>query len=355
TLVLVLTGGTSTIAKEVALRSNKPTAILAHGEDNSLPSSIEAREKLRSKGIYAKLIYLDYEQLELNEKLNAFAKIAKAYNYLRNFKIIGIETNIERYVNIGDLKIEVVNISDQELSNALNSVSDNEISQLEEKLAKWTEVIDVSTDDLKNSIKLYLATSKILEKYGAKAVTFNCFKFILKHKITPCLTLSLLNSRGFLGVCEAEIPAAIAMAIGKAISEKPTFMGNFSAFNTMKNTITLAHCTAPLNVAKGKSRLVKHFETELSVSLDVPIEEAHVALITLSRDLNQVMVVEGKVVQSSMGNPSMCRTQIEIKIDMPVDKFVEKTLGNHQIMVFGKMAKVINELAQTLKIEVVNP
>ncbi len=355
TIIIVLTGGTSTIAKEVALRSKKPIAFLAHGEDNSLPSAIEAREKLKIEGIYSKLLYVDLEQKTLNKELKVFANVAKAYDYLSNLKIIGIETNLNNYISIGEIKIKIINVSEEELSSTMKSINDIEVAQLEEELTKRTEITDISESDLKKSIKLYLAIRRLMKKYGANGVTFNCFKFILKYKITPCLTISLTNSNGFIGACEAEVPAAIAMIIGSSLSTKPSFMGNLSAFNIKSNTITLAHCTAPLNIAEGKARLVRHFETGLSVSLDVPMSRQDVTLLSLSKDLSQLMAIEGEILQSSMKNPSMCRTQVEVKLSVPVEKFMEKALGNHQTIVFCKVREVIEELAKNLGVEFVSP
>ncbi|RLE48844.1 MAG: hypothetical protein DRJ18_01145 [Candidatus Methanomethylicota archaeon] len=80
-----------------------------------------------------------------------------------------------------------------------------------------------------------------------------------------------------------------------------------------------------------------------------------VTLLSLSKDLSQLMAIEGEILQSSMKNPSMCRTQVEVKLSVPVEKFMEKALGNHQTIVFCKVREVIEELAKNLGVEFVSP
>ncbi len=353
--IAILTGGTSSLAVKVLEKIKKKGVIIAHNRDNSLPSAIETREKAKLQGYDTELFYLDFDNLNENE-IVSFKKAIDIVDELIELKAMVVgKSKMMNNLKIGDIPIKIVEVNYESIEKERSKISELEVDKVKRRVLELSEISEINEKDLEDAIKLYLAIKKLMYKHNVNAVLFNCFNYIVKYGITPCLALSLLNSEGLYGVCESDIPMMIGMVIGKILANKASFMGNLSSYNVYTNTLILAHCTAPLILTDRKAILVKHFETGLSVSIDLPFpKNLRVTLISISRTLNEIIVARGLIVDSSMKIPNMCRTQIKIKLEIPVKNFIDKTLGNHHLVIFDDKVSVIEKLAEILGIKIIS-
>ena len=47
-------------------------------------------------------------------------------------------------------------------------------------------------------------------------------------------------------------------------------------------------------------------------------------------------------------NPNMCRTQLHLRLDEPLDYFLERSIGNHHVIVRGDHVKKLETILQQL-------
>jgi L-fucose isomerase-like protein len=178
-----------------------------------------------------------------NSKICQIGKIPDGFKDLyfderRIFKNLGIE--IVRGIEIEDVLRE-----SEKLNNKIILQETEKIKQLFSNIeARDTKIVD--------SIKIYFVLKKICEENNFKALGFSCWpKLRVLKQLTPCLSLSMLNSSGIPTACEADILGAISMYLLYLLSlEKPVSIMDLPAFDEKDNSILLWHCgMAPFEMA----------------------------------------------------------------------------------------------------------
>ena len=94
-IIYCLTGGTSKIAYEISGKCNAPLWLMADESDNSLPSTINLREKVRRIGRIAKIIYLNEPIERIYRKLETFNRVVNIFDLFRKHYFTEI-----RYISI---------------------------------------------------------------------------------------------------------------------------------------------------------------------------------------------------------------------------------------------------------------
>lgn len=317
---------------------------MAHNQQNSLPSALEAKVKLEALGLKPKLFLMGSlgsgkaVKLTVPRPRKVFKGSMAIIGPVRPFDIAPPALLASRAL------VKVVYVSYRSLMRAykLTIVGDEGLKAF--KLSPGLTV-EVPDEELKRSLRLCLAVKEVLRKVKCSAFTFDCFSFLQRSGITPCLTISILGSEGYVGVCEADVQASTAMLIASQAGLRPCFMANIASADTKLNTLTLAHCTAARVLAKpgGTVKLLPHFESQRSVSLEVPIEGGPVTLIGVSPSLSSVLMVEGEVIRSSLGIPTLCRTQVEVKVSRDVEGLLHWWVGGHVVLVKNHVARTLTE------------
>ena len=204
------------------------------------------------------------------------------------------------------------------------------------------------------SARLYLALKRIMEKEGASVVTINCYEGGLAalKEVTPCFALSKLNDEGFIGVCEADFPALIAMCLIRLLTGKPSFMADV-VIMPEKNWLILSHCSSPLRLTDGRNelpyRVTTHYETGTGITAKVEFKEnENVTVIAPSFDLSKALIIKGSVV----GNLELpiCRNQVIVKVSNATS-LIENYVGFHWVMVYGDHVEELEEAFTLMNIK----
>ncbi len=328
-LILHLTGGTSKLAVEVAKWSNMPVTLIAHGESNSLPSSLEACTRLRCLGlnVEVKFVELEGEKLELEDRSIAFEKCMAILGDVapRTFDVTCPATLAQR------LKVKIKHLSNNELEKYVEKYRQS--TDLAHKfLSEFKGEVQVPQQELQLSLAFKEAVGEILEKTGCNIFTVDCFEVIKRIHVTPCLAISLLAEKGILGICEADIQAAACMISIQELSHP--FMGNIAAINEEDESLILAHCTAAMTLAlsKDKVKLKSHFETDKSIAVDVPLRLGDSVMMSCDPQLKEAYLVECHVDKSQLENRNMCRTQVLLKLKSKPSKILASWPSGHAIL-----------------------
>ncbi len=93
---------------------------------------------------------------------------------------------------------------------------------------------------------------------GADLVAIQCFPFLMKSRITSCLSLALLNARGCTAACEGDLSAGLAMLISRRLTGYSGWIAN--AVYGRGDEAVFAHCTVSLEMVKSW-RVMPHFES----------------------------------------------------------------------------------------------
>lgn len=350
-IIVVSTGGTEKLIRTISAGLNNPVLIWANPFNNSLPSCLEAYAVLKDQNLPIKIFYSAID-LSAIPKVNSFIRISKAIHRLESkLGCVGrpspwILTGKSRKLTKEKIGPEIFYLELADLLNLLKEVDVNEAKKLAGEMENWFGEIEVATDDIVNAAKIYLAMRLLILKHDLSAITIRCFDLIKQRDVTGCIGMSLCNDQGMVAGCEADLESTLTMMIVSFLTGEPCWMANPARIDVVKNTITLAHCTVATGMITdlSKSALISHFESGKGVSIRGLLRKTRVTLARLGgKGLRRMLIATGKIVRSDMRDPNLCRTQVEVKLDGNVQDFIEKSLGNHQILAYGDLKPLLKD------------
>lgn len=333
-IIFMATGGVEqTVSQQLSQNPPRRVTLLADGLQNSLAASLETAAWLNTRSIPVRIIHDTPAQMvaqlagELDDR---FAIIAGA-----RVGIIGapsswlIASDIDHDAVSRRYGVEFVNIPLSEVEEAFGRALPAELPGLDAMPR-----VEPDDDDITRALRLYTALKEIVERYRLDAFTIRCFDLLSSLRTTGCLPLAIFNSHGIAAGCEGDMPALLTMLWAYRRTGQMGFMANPSRIDTKTNTITLAHCTLPLCMA-SHNILRSHFESGIGVALQGIIDPGPVTLLKWwGRDMDHLFTATGRLTENT-NNPSMCRTQVILHLDQPIDTLLTTPLANHHIIIPG--------------------
>ena len=344
-ILLFLSGGTEHRALQTIQPGRHPILLLAHGNDNSLPAALEVAARLQQMGRRCRVVQIDGD----DERLGDLVVILNAWQRLGGQRLGRIGTPSDWLVaSTPDAKtvgqqwdVELVDIEVSELLKSMDKVPEGDASLLAQTFQPADEN-RCTPMAITSASKVYFALREIKSRHNLDALTLRCFDLIEARKTTGCLALSQLNDDGIVAGCEGDVPATLTMMLLRALTNKPSFIGNPQSMDLVRNTLWLTHCTIARDLVESWS-LDSHFESGLGVGIAGKVPQGAITLARIGgSNLNELFVSDGTII--NVGNsPQRCRTQLELHLQAPVREILEKPLGNHHVMVMGHYANRLRE------------
>ena len=342
-IFFIETGGTEEEFKSIYEGYKEPYYILATDANNSLPASLEIASFLRKMGKTFKLFHGHPEEVRVQLKDDEIAKIpSKSRGFLKFSKlnnmrlgVVGKPSNwlISSDVNYKEAKekfgVELVDISTEEFLAQIDKTNDKINPIIFEPLLN--EKVDQAT--LEGALKIYCALRDLIIKYKLNGLTVRCFDLLTSVKNTSCLALAMLNKDGYIATCEGDIPAMLSMAIVKKAFNQSSFQVNPSYLNLKERYGYFAHCTIPLDMCLSY-KFDSHFESGIGLGIKGRVNLGKVTIFKMNGNLNDYEVFEGNVVENLQKN-NLCRTQVKVQFNEPIDEMFTSPNGNHLIILYG--------------------
>lgn len=360
-LCLLGTGGTeapflnylTSLEKHASEKENRyPLILLAHGDMNSLASSLECMAKLRKMKKKSFLFHIKEQ-----EKLEVLFRVLNARIKFNDVKlgVFGqpsewlISSNLDtlsgkkEFMGV-DLAESLKKINWEDLVEVSSKIEDNdpELLKLSAELEKneektWKFKSEIKGKDIIQNTKLFIGMKRLKEKHQLSGLTLRCFDLI-KFNVTGCLAISMLNDMGIPSACEGDIPSMFTMNLAYHLTNGPSFMANPIDFSD--RFLTMAHCTIPRNLT-SKYVLRTHFESDKGIGIQADLKDENKPW-TLSRiNLFENDISSNNVKISNipfdLKSESRCRTQInvEFKSGDDLQNFLKTSSGNHHILTPG--------------------
>ncbi|MEM2908078.1 MAG: hypothetical protein QXP65_02615 [Candidatus Hadarchaeales archaeon] len=359
-IVVVATGGTERSVEVIAANLGVPVLILANPFNNSLASSLEVYAVLRERGLAVKLLYSPLDP-NIVPAIKSFVRICRTIYRLRESRLGQIGESspwiltskgsdlIKEKIGPGVVRLEVAEL----LALAARADPSDAEKLAGELKSKFGGMVEPSMEDLINAARVYLAMREIASRHGLSAITVRCFDLV-DHGLTGCIGMSLCNDLGIVAGCEADLDAVLTMMIISFLTDEPCWMANVVRVNEGTNTVTLAHCTIATKMLADvkRSALRSHFESGKCVSIQGPLKGADVTIARLGgRKLEKMTIATGKIIGCDLRDPGLCRTQAEVKLDGMVEDLIANTLGNHQVLAYGKLKPILLDFCRFKGIE----
>ncbi len=349
-VIVIATGGTEFLIRHISRKFNGPILLFTYPYYNSLASGLEAFGKLR----FTQKIKIAYGNMDF-EEIERFYYLCRTLENLNALKVVSIGPpskwllTSENKTILGNFGLVYREISLDKFMEIFNKVSEKEV----EKVKRNFKYKFPQMENLDDSLKVYVSLKKIIKELNVSAVTVRCFD-LLKYKLTACLALAMLNSEGIVAGCEGDIQALITMIVAYNLTGKIPWMANPCQINYLENSITLAHCTIGFNLLEKNSiEYLPHMESGLGISLRGNITAKKGILLRMgSIDLSRIQLAETEVLESNFKDPRLCNVQLKVALDIPLKKWLNNTLGNHQIFVPEVNKEIFEDFAFFKNLEI---
>lgn len=284
---------------------------------------------------------------ELEDKLS----VLEAYFFVRGARILKIgETEPWVVSNAGSVSayeerfgVTIIPVEQSEVEQRYHETTREEARKYHDDFGGNASGCEEPDDeDLWNASRMAAALVSVMEKYEADACAVACFN-LLKTGTNTCLGVSYVNNTtDKIAACECDMDSCLTMLLMKKLSRSNLWMANPALRSS--GLVNFSHCTGARNM-KGNHQYIlrSHHESGIGVSLqiDYPLEET-VTSVRVSNEAGDITIQKGRTVKGERLN--CCRTQVYVRYDN-FDKYLETSLGCHQVFAFDDIADRVRDLA----------
>ena len=354
TMVLVGSGGVEEMVKANIDRLPPYIVLIADGLKNSLAASLEILSWMRQEGRHGRVLHgpTGFIMQGIDDYAIAHDAIDKIQG--KRVGVIGkpsgwlIASNVDYQLMHDRWGIELVDVPLDEVVTGYEAITDDEVQDITaEFISKAVGVKEPSRDEVVKAMRLYRSVKGIVQRYRLDAFTLNCFDLIPTTRTTGCVALALLNQEGIPAGCEGDEQTLLTMLAVRAATGEMTFMANPSKIlDNTAHEMVFAHCTiAPAMTDRYIVR--DHYESLSGVAVEGIFDPMDMTVVKCGgRGMERFFISKARLLECTT-NPNMCRTQLHLRLDEPLDYFLERSIGNHHVIVRGDH---VNRLTAVLRL-----
>ncbi len=262
---------------------------------------------------------------------------------------------------------EVVAIEQQRFDEMLNQTPEEAVR---EEMARWVHnakaIIEPTEEDIRKAARVSIALQKLMDDEQADALAVGtCMGWLPRG--FPCLGFARLRDRGQPAACEGDMDSLLTMLLMEHAFNIAGFQGN-ATFDTAKNALWTAHCTAPLKMygpdgPEAPYLLRGHSEVGGSGCVpEVQYPLGQVVTRTKLINLDTLLVSTGEIIEVPEKSVRACRSQIVTRVK-DAAKMVFNWGGGvldgdmmtllHRVVFFGDHVQSLYHLAHIMQLKVV--
>ncbi len=338
TLPFVLTGGTEAQILE-QWNDGEPLFLIAHPNQNSLPSSLEALARVGQLGGRGRILYLSGpDDTEGLERLAEAVHDLDVYRHMKE-KTIGVVGPPSDWL--------VASMPDPAVLKAAWGPTAIPIG-LDRLYQVYTTHPDVeplpagetrvTIGEIDKAEGIYKGLQDLVAGEHLDALSLRCFDVIGDIDTTGCLALARLNDEGTIAGCEGDLVSTVTMMWVRELLGEVAWMANPSRANPVEDTLWLAHCTVPPSLISNL-RLDTHFESDRGVGMHGEFAPGPITVVRVGgNEMERIWLAEGEILHPG-DEPDLCRTQVELELEEgAVAELLSDPLGNHLVMIQGHHA-----------------
>ena len=355
TMVLAGSGGVEEMVKANIDRLPPYVVLIADGLKNSLAASLEILSWMRQNDRHGRVLHgpTGFIMQGIGDYVAAHDAIAKLQG--KRIGVIGkpsgwlIASNVDYAAMRDRWGVEMVDVPLDEVVKGYEAVAADEVQDIaDEFISKAAGVKEPSRDEVVKAMRLYRSVKGIVERYRLGAFTLNCFDLIPTTRTTGCVALALLNQEGIPAGCEGDEQTLLTMLAVQAATGEMTFMANPSKIlDNAAHEMVLAHCTiAPAMTDRYIVR--DHYESLSGVAVEGVFDPMDMTVVKCGgASMERYFISKAHLIECTT-NPNMCRTQLHLRLDEPLDYFLERSIGNHHVIVRGNHVEKLTTILRML-------
>ena len=338
-IFFIASGGTEEVFLKRYTSFKGPVYLLTMEKRNSLAASMEILSYLQEKGIPGQILHGNIK--ELASQLRIVSRIYSTKKKLQGLRLGVTEASdwlIASNIDANLLKkksgMEMIELSMEELCAQIN--------KKEYPKCKFTEELarsSVSAPELEKALHVYGGLRRIVDKYRLQGITVKCFDLLEPYQTSGCLALAILNAQGIHAACEGDRRSLLSMSVLAELTGEPVFMANPARLDLEQREIVLAHCVLPLNMP-NKYKLMTHYESGIGLAISADLSKERYTLFKMKENFQDFVAMEGTLIEN-LHEENMCRTQIRLQMDEPLEYFLTHPIANHHMVVKGEHKELI--------------
>jgi len=258
---------------------------------------------------------------------------------------------------------EVIYVPSSDLLSEINSITDAQAEKVQKELIPDDQIENVEKDIMLQSMKIYIATKKLVEDYELDAVGYKCWPDLRHANIcSPCFTLSKLSDEGIPCACEGDTMGAVSMYILQLLTGRNVYLGDFLKADTKTNEAQYFHCgAASSNLAKDKKEIIYRKNAQYSdydwidgLIVDFPLKPGRITFARIGeiKSKYRMVVYTGEATETDMfvrGNPA--RVKLDSSAEDVVNGLIQNGSGHHQIAVHGDILDNLKLFCEFLNLD----
>ena len=355
TMVLVGSGGVEEMVKANINRLPHYVVLIADGLKNSLAASLEILSWMRQNDRHGRVLHgpTGFIMQGIDDYATAHDAISRLKG--KRVGVIGkpsgwlIASNVDYAAMRNRWGVEMVDVPLDEVVKGYETIPDNEVQDItDEFINKAVGMKEPSRDEVVKAMRLYRSVKGIVERYRLDAFTLNCFDLIPTTHTTGCVALALLNQEGIPAGCEGDEQTLLTMLVVQAVTGEMTFMANPSKIlDNAAHEMVFAHCTiAPAMTDRYIVR--DHYESLSGVAVEGIFDPMEMTIIKCGGTAMERYFISKAQLLECTTNPNMCRTQLHLRLDESLDYFLERSIGNHHVIVRGNHVEKLTTILRML-------
>ncbi len=219
---------------------------------------------------------------------------------------------------------------------------------------------ELNSDSIDRSLELQLGMRRLVEDRDWTAFATRCWpECFTEYGGAACTAMSLCNSAGVPGCCEADVYGAVTSIILQGITGAPAFVADLVDLDFADDTGVLWHCgLAPLEMAAPDPtpRGTLHSNRAMPLLNEFALRPGSVTLARLSQSGNQQRLVIGSG-EMLTRHPAFTGTSGVIRFGAPASKvfdtIMSEGLEHHYGIAYGDIRAELCALADALNIPAV--
>ena len=355
TMVLVGSGGVEEMVKANIDCLPPYVMLIADGLKNSLAASLEILSWMRQNNRHGRVLHgpTSFIMQGIDDYAVAHDAVSKLQG--KRVGVIGqpsgwlIASGVDYAAMRERWGVEMIDIVLDEVVKGYEAIGDDEVQDLtDEFISKAVGIKEPPREEVVKAMRLYRSVKSIVERYHLDAFTLNCFDLIPTTHTTGCVALALLNQEGIPAGCEGDEQTLLTMLAVQAATGEMTFMANPSKIlDNLAHEMVFAHCTiAPAMTDRYIVR--DHYESLSGVAVEGIFEPMDMTVVKCGgKNMERFFISRAKLLECT-SNPNMCRTQLHLRLDEPLDYFLERSIGNHHVIVKGNHVDKLHSVFQQL-------
>jgi L-fucose isomerase-like protein len=362
---------------EITRRLEAPVLVWSVGEPsidggrlklNSLTGAFSAANYLHEQGRSYRFLLGNPEDGEVMRRFGQILSTLETVRKLRALKVgvVGVQpagfefgavdgTRLADRLGVQIVTTEVADI----LERAAACPSETVAAALDELKTHTRGWEAMPAETLERHARLRGAYRAFIDENGLQAVASRCWPdFFAAYGTAVCTVLSLLNDSGTATSCEADIPGAISMFIGAALTGGAVYFGDPVAVDKTCNGLVFWHCGAgatTLARAGEGARLGVHPNRKIGPALEFGLKSGRVTVLRLgkSRDGFRLMAMAGEALDEPQ---KFCGTSVAVRPETglaseKVAALVRDGWEPHFVVAYGDIMEELQWMCELLNLE----